>query len=624
LPFAGELIDMHTDHEKWRTAADSVLGGFAITLLVDKRQLSHLRRSINRLRLPRRLQFEGATIDRPVTTQRDQRTLAGRLIIQAGPFAGWLRDRLDDRYDFECVASADDLNGSGKRVTIEGQTQDGDRGAHGGNIQRRIGFSNELSRAQAELDIETLNGLREAVEAKIKGIEDQEKHLSDQKAAWEAIADADWVDIDVSAIDGEITGWQQLLDALKADSPELDLLDEQLKPLRQTIEGHVGKAYAVNEKAGRLREELTEHHDALERLQPLIDSLESDDTIKLTDGQIEHLDTKAGQTIGWDGTGAGFQTVIDGIRKDIQADLAGAQKAMTAAADRLVSAFQRFQALWPDPNRGVLLPSYEQYLDILVDLRTNGLAAQRQAWSQKVIEFSGDRLSVLSNSYGRAQDEITERLRPIRSILSKIPFGNRAGLTLDIVDEHRHPESVALFRRQLRDLATKAMNPIIDNDEAETKFQSIRDTLARIRPGGTERNLLLDVRLHMKVTARTMDGDHLVAVYDHITEKSGGEAQMITAFICGAALRYQLGDEKRDHPRFAPVVLDEAFIKADGRYTKLAVAAWRQLGFQLVVGAPEDKFNAIEPAMGLVVGITKDHHERSYATLGRRKQDAES
>jgi uncharacterized protein YPO0396 len=310
------------------------------------------------------------------------------------------------------------------------------------------------------------------------------------------------------------------------------------------------------------------------------------------------------------------------MRREIQTELSGEHKTLTAAADRLTAAFGRFHDRWPHPGRGTGLLSHEDYLDILFDLRTNGLATQRQAWSQKVIEFSGDRLSVLSNSYGRAQDEITERLRPIRAILSKIPFGNRDGLTLDIVDEHRHPESVAKFRRDLRDLATNAMNPIVDNEEAEGKFQSIRDVLARIRNGSAERSLLLDVRLHMKVTARTMEGDSLVNVYDHITEKSGGEAQMITAFICGAALRYQLGDENRDRPRFAPVVLDEAFIKADGRYTKLAVAAWRRLGFQLVVGAPEDKFNAIEPAIGLVIGITKDHQERSYATPGYRKLDA--
>jgi uncharacterized protein YPO0396 len=621
LPFAGELIDMHQDHEAWRTAADSVLGGFATSLLVDERKLAHLRRSVNRLRLPRRLQFEGAPIGLPSSPRLDGSTLAGRLIVQDGPFAGWLRDRLDDRFDFECVPSADDLTGAGKRVTIEGQTQDGKRGAHGGNIQRRIGFNNDHRRAEVDADIQTLHGQLDEVGLKIEGIEEQDKRLGDQKTAWEAIAETDWVDIDVSAIDDEIAGWQDLLDALKADSPELDLLDEQRSKLAKAIEIHIGKAYAANEEAEKFRSQLETLNETLRSLQPLIDSLESDDTIRLSEEQTDHLDTKAGQTIGWDGTGDGFQTVIDGIRKDIQNDLSGAQKSMAAAGDRLVNAFQRFQASWPDPNRGVGLLSYEDYQDILIDLRSNGLAALRQSWSHKVIEFSGDRLSVLSNSYGSAQSEITERLRPIRSILSKIPFGNRDGLTLDIVDEHRHPESVGKFRRDLRDLATKAMNPIIDQAEAEAKFQSIRDVLARVRNGSAERTLLLDVRLHMKVTARTMDGDSLVNVYDHITEKSGGEAQMITAFICGAALRYQLGDENRAHPRFAPVVLDEAFIKADGRYTKLAVAAWRQLGFQLVVGAPEDKFNAIEPAMGLVIGITKDHKERSYATTGRRKQD---
>lgn len=61
--------------------------------------------------------------------------------------------------------------------------------------------------------------------------------------------------------------------------------------------------------------------------------------------------------------------------------------------------------------------------------------------------------------------------------------------------------------------------------------------------------------------------------------------QELIAFIVGSALRFQLGDQRRSRPRFAPVFLDEGFIKADGQFTARAVQAWRGLGFQLVIGA---------------------------------------
>ena len=102
-------------------------------------------------------------------------------------------------------------------------------------------------------------------------------------------------------------------------------------------------------------------------------------------------------------------------------------------------------------------------------------------------------------------------------------------------------------------------------------------------------------------------------MYDHIGEKSGGESQELVAFIVGAALRYQLGDAGAARPRYAPVFLDEALIKADAHFTGRAIGAWRGLGFQLVIGAPNDKHSAIEPHVDAEYLILKNAEGRSWA-----------
>ena len=81
----------------------------------------------------------------------------------------------------------------------------------------------------------------------------------------------------------------------------------------------------------------------------------------------------------------------------------------------------------------------------------------------------------------------------------------------------------------------------------------------------------------------------------------------------GAALRYQLGDAGAERPRYAPVFMDEALIKADAHFTKRAIGAWRGLGFQLVIGAPNDKYSAIEPHVDVEYDILKDTRGRSWA-----------
>ena len=137
----------------------------------------------------------------------------------------------------------------------------------------------------------------------------------------------------------------------------------------------------------------------------------------------------------------------------------------------------------------------------------------------------------------------------------------------------------------------------------------------RIRRSAPDFADLIDVRNHVRVSAERVDAvtkEH-VALYDHIGEKSGGESQELIAFIVGAALRYQLGDAGSERPRYAPVFLDEALIKADAHFTARAIGAWRGLGFQLVIGAPNDKYSAIEPHVDVEYDILKDTQGRSWA-----------
>ena len=56
---------------------------------------------------------------------------------------------------------------------------------------------------------------------------------------------------------------------------------------------------------------------------------------------------------------------------------------------------------------------------------------------------------------------------------------------------------------------------------------------------------------------------------------------------------------------FAPVFLDEGFIKSDSEFAGRAVTAWQYLGFQLIIGAPLGQVTALEPHMDLLLTVTK-------------------
>jgi uncharacterized protein YPO0396 len=190
-----------------------------------------------------------------------------------------------------------------------------------------------------------------------------------------------------------------------------------------------------------------------------------------------------------------------------------------------------------------------------------------------------------------------------------------------------HSEDVARFRKQLTQLASGVTADVSD-EEAEQRFLKLRAFIAlirkadgAIRSAGASRDMYLDVRRHVEITAVRVDAHgRELATYASLGGKSGGETQELMAFIVGAALRYQLGDEDR-RPRFAPVFLDEGFIKSDSEFAGRSVQAWKELGFQLIVGAPLDKVTALEPSMPLILTVSKSPMGYSHVSRVRGLDD---
>ncbi len=74
-------------------------------------------------------------------------------------------------------------------------------------------------------------------------------------------------------------------------------------------------------------------------------------------------------------------------------------------------------------------------------------------------------------------------------------------------------------------------------------------------------------------------------------------------FCLAAALRYQLADADDVVPRYGTIVLDEAFDKADTRYTRMALDVFVEFGFQLILATPQKLLQTIEPYVGAVTSI---------------------
>ena len=126
------------------------------------------------------------------------------------------------------------------------------------------------------------------------------------------------------------------------------------------------------------------------------------------------------------------------------------------------------------------------------------------------------------------------------------------------------------------------------------------------------REQVLDVRLHVEFVGRELDGEgRELEVYRSGAGKSGGQREKLATTCLAAALRYQLGGREGGLPLFAPVVLDEAFGKADNEFTELAMRIFERFGFQMIVATPLKSVMTLEPFIGGACFVNIEDRKRS-------------
>ena len=619
LPFVAELIDLKPGEDRWRKAAEVALFAPARVMLVNADDLDHLSTSIDHLRLPGRINFEGVEHAAHTEVAYDPTRVSGKLAFKDSPFSRWVQNRVrGNDVDALCVEGPQDLRGHGLRVTVNGQTRSGKKGAHGEIGDKPIiGFSNEARRAEVEAEIVQVSEELAAVRADIKAVENNSAGLREQHAAFMAVARTRWADIDAQgnarALESKQAERTTILNdnqPLKALKDAHDRLDEEREAA--SIRKHAAKD--ARDKANKKYLAVVDDKDTLGRA---VEAIERAQEIILEDEQVAYLDALFAEVAIDPTDHERFARNATLLKNRLSERTRTAHKDLEQASLALQERFAEYQRNWRDDTLGGTgLDAYDNYAAVLQRIRDTGLGEKKDEWRLRMGKWSSEDLVPLDGAFAAAFAEIDHRLDPVNRVLSTLPFSPK-GYRLEIRKRVRASDDFQHFRAELESLASGTSN-LTTADQLEDQFNRLHEFMKRIqepKSGGStaSREHLLDIRQHIEITAVALDhNDVQQAVYATLGGKSGGESQELVAFIVGAALRYQLGDEERDRPRFAPVFLDEGFVKSDGEFANRAVQAWKQLGFQLIVGAPVDKVRALLPSMDQALLVTKNGSGHSH------------
>ena len=374
--------------------------------------------------------------------------------------------------------------------------------------------------------------------------------------------------IDVEAVEAERARWLAVEAEVTVENPKIAELRSQAEELRK-------RAGRLRDESARLGGDLTlaqdrwvEVTDQVDASQRIVDAAEAAE-IALDERHRSFLDARfLGAEASVSVTASERLAHLDSaLRTAATRLLEDRTSAATAHAEqreqmrRLMTGFlERWDTLTilPDPDESVA-----EFEGILDALETNGLHELESEWRDSLLKLSGNDLTSLDSTLGRALREIKNRIDPINRIMEELPFYDDEH-RLQITPRENQSEARRRFRKELREVRGLIDTAGTDADR-ESVYRRMSRLIARMRRTAPDFAELIDVRNHVRVSAERIHAttrEH-VALYDHIGEKSGGESQELVAFIVGAALRYQLGDAGAERPRYAPVFMDEALIKAD-------------------------------------------------------------
>lgn len=607
LPFVGELLEVKAEEAPWRGAAERVLHGFALSILVDEEHYAALANHINGVNLGRRLVYlRTGRAETAATRPLRANSLVLKLKVKDGAQADWLRAELRQRFDYDCVESIAALRAASERaLTREGQVKHSrtrhekdDRSAIGDRQHWVLGFDNREKLALYEQQQRELLARVAGYDAELAQLRRRMAENGARALQCQVLVNLQWQEIDVQPMVQRIAAIDHQLKAAREGNSELRQIDARLREQEEL----------VRQAANSLKEtdvELRTCQRKIDEQRAQLTALRQDASIVApTPHQQQGLDERyaaLADAVTLRTLDAADRAVSKALGADIERlnqDIAHCEKFIEAR-------FSAFIKEWKADSDGLdaALAAAPDFFAKLARLETDGLPAHEQRFFELLQNQSNQNLAALSTYLNDARKAILERMELVNASLRQVPFNQNAGqsTTLHILPSDRQLPEVREFKQDIHKALSNAWGE--EREAAEARFVALRGLVNRLGSQEPEqrrwREAVLDVRLHVEFTGKEIDADgNEVEVYQSGAGKSGGQRQKLATTCLAAALRYQLGGSDHGLPMYAPVVLDEAFDKADNEFTALAMNIFANFGFQMIVATPLKSVMTLEPFIG--------------------------
>lgn len=614
VPFAGELLQVHSNEQAWEGALERLLHGFALSLLVREDHYPQ----VSETHLSGRLVYLRTlpTWKRQPSEVIQQDSAIRKIEIKANPkFSSWLQTELRDRFDYLCLENHEEFQRATRALSISGQIKESsvrhvkdDRRQLNDRSQYVLGWSSESKIAALEVSKATLQTQMQQMADGLAELERKRKAAGEKKETIASLSGfRSFDELDWRACEQIIARLQEEKQRLESTSDKLAELRGQLldaeKMLAATedslikLRGEMAKVEVRIESAGSLKKQT----------EALLATAEEDVRVRIDEVHVSLIDNAVLTVESCDG-----QEHV--VRNEFQRRIDAEAKQQERLKDRILLSMEKFRTAYPleTLDFDAAVEAQGEYRKFLEQLRFHDLPRFEQRFREELKKNTIHRIALFHAKLQEQSEEIQTRIQQINDSLVEIEY-NRDRY-IELIQQHTFLPEVRQFREDLRACIDNEVHGSADDQYAEAKFEQVKSILDRLR-GRPEfasddrrwRTLVTDVRNWFQFSAseKWREDDREYEHYSDSSGKSGGQKEKLAYTILAASLAYQFGlewFEDRSRP-FRFVVIDEAFGRGSDESAEFGLKLFRKLNLQLMIVTPLQKTHVIEPYVASVAFV---------------------
>lgn len=640
VPFAGELLDVADEFGDWRGAAERVLRGFALSLLVRPEHYDRVARWVNEHRLTyqrndgrvagTKLVYERVPARR--VPLRPRRTGSGLLLadcieVRDGEFRDYLADELIKRADYRCVETIQEFRSEHRAVTREGQIRAGER--HEKDDRSRVddprswvlGWVNERKIDALTEHLKEQQDLLLAAEDQLRDARTEREALSTRGTALAQLAEyTSWIDVDWEDAERRAARAEEERARLISGSTELAEIERRLVENAGQAQRLDGELSGLTREIGKLEDRI-ERDTADRRADEALVAAQQATTLETARLSYPKLTSRLGKAL--PDTAASCRPVAESLTTELQAAIDRMAKELGGYTQSILQYMSDVRRRWPEATTEMdaSIEARSEFRDFHDRVTNDDLPRFEDEFKRQLNTNTIRELAQFNNWLRRQSEEIRSRVDRINEALGAIDYSPGRYIRLDT--ERTVNQEIQNFRTDLRAATDDTLAPE-DDHYSEQRFLDVQRIIERFRgrEGHSDSDKawtrrVTDVRNWFTFSASERDRltDDEWEHYRDSDGKSGGQKEKLAYTILAASLAYQFGLEwgaakSRDF-RFA--VIDEAFGRGSDASTRYALELFAKLGLQLLIVTPLQKVHVIEPYVRSIGFV--DNPGGSYSRL---------